>query len=357
MLHITTVDGHRRLSTQELLQDISRALASGETAFHIAASGQHDIGGPCWNVAGKTLRFTISNPGQRVGAMCLPDTEVVVEGSAPADVGWLNSGGQITVKGDAGDTAGHCAASGRIYIGGRAGARSGSLMKHDPLCEPPELWVLGNVGSFSFEFMGGGHAVVCGHDSQTLPSVLGERPCVGMVGGIVYFRGPHGELPDDVELGILAADDIAWLDAGMENFLAAIGRQGLRKELSIWRHWHKLVPRRERKRPVPMSMADFRGKRWIRNGVFGDILCDDGSVSPLCASGEQRLREPVWENTSGGCKDCRRCLEFCPRAAIRRRAGNDGICYTEDDRRCIGCGICAAVCPSAVWQMRLLPPR
>lgn len=46
-----------------------------------------------------------------------------------------------------------------------------------------------NVGSFSFEFMGGGKAVVCGVDSEEFASVLGERPCVGMVGGTVYFRG------------------------------------------------------------------------------------------------------------------------------------------------------------------------
>ena len=62
--------------------------------------------------------------------------------STSADVGWLNAGGMITVRGDAGDTAGHCSAGGKIFIGGRAGTRSGSLMKHDPLYEEPELWIL-----------------------------------------------------------------------------------------------------------------------------------------------------------------------------------------------------------------------
>ena len=108
----------------------------------------------------------------------MPNTEIIVEGSTSADVGWLNAGGIITVKGDAGDTAGHCSAGGKIYIGGRAGTRTGSLMKHDPLYEEPELWVLKNVGSFSFEFMGGGRAVVCGVDSEEFSSVLGERACV-----------------------------------------------------------------------------------------------------------------------------------------------------------------------------------
>ena len=87
---------------------------------------------------------------------------------------------------------------GKIFIGGRGGTRTGSLMKHDPVYEEPELWVLKNVGSFSFEFMGGGKAVVCGYDCADFSSVLGERPCVGMVGGTVYVRGPD-VLLDDVE--------------------------------------------------------------------------------------------------------------------------------------------------------------
>ena len=158
MLTIKTLQGTHRMSTQDLLLAIEEAVGNGETSFEIEASGQHDIGGPLWNREGKALRFRVTNPGQRVGSMCLDNTEILVDGPAPADVGWLNAGGRIVVRGDAGDTAGHCAAAGVIHIGGRAGARSGSLMKHDPLYEPPELWVLKNVGSFSFEFMGGGKA-------------------------------------------------------------------------------------------------------------------------------------------------------------------------------------------------------
>lgn len=349
MLRISTVDGHERMSTQELLQKISRALDGGETEFHIAASGQHDIGGPCWSGAGKPLRFVVENPGQRVGSMCLPGTEVIVNGPAPADVGWLNAGGVITVKGDAGDTAGHCAAGGRIYIGGRAGTRSGSLMKRDPLCEAPELWVLDSVGSFSFEFMGGGTAVVCGHNSQTLPSVLGERPCVGMVGGTVYFRGPMGELPADVVLCELDASDVAFLESGLEKFLGALGREGLYKELSIWRHWRKLVPAADSHgRDLP-SMRDFHAQKWIKDGIFGDLLPDDGSTSPLCGAGEQRLREPVW--AAGACIDCRACIEACPRAAVKRRQEDGGAAYSANSGRCIGCGFCAALCPTNSWRM------
>lgn len=132
MFEIETIKGHDRMSTQDLLLAIEEAVRNGETEFKIHASGQHDIGGPLWNAEGKKLFFHVSNAGQRVGSMCLPNTEIVVEESTSADVGWLNAGGIITVHGDAGDTAGHCSAGGKIYIGGRAGTRSGSLMKHDP---------------------------------------------------------------------------------------------------------------------------------------------------------------------------------------------------------------------------------
>lgn len=100
----------------------------------------------------------MTNPGQRVGSMCLDNTEILVDGPAPADVGWLNAGGRIVVRGDAGDTARALRGGGRHPYRRPGRARSGSLMKHDPLYAPPELWVLKNVGSFSFEFMGGGKA-------------------------------------------------------------------------------------------------------------------------------------------------------------------------------------------------------
>ncbi len=159
MFKIDTMKGHERMSTQDLLLAIGEAVKQGETDFEIKASGQHDIGGPLWHPEGKKLHFHVWNAGQRTGSMCLPGTEIVIEESTSADVGWLNAGGIITVKGDAGDTAGHCSSGGKIFIGGRGGTRTGSLMKHDPLYEEPELWILKNVGSFSFEFMGGGKAV------------------------------------------------------------------------------------------------------------------------------------------------------------------------------------------------------
>lgn len=352
MKRITTVNGHDRMSTQDLLLAISEAVASGETEFQITASGQHDIGGPLWNGDGKGIRFLVTNPGQRVGSMCLPGTTVLVEGSAPADVGWLNSGGTVIVKGDAGDTAGHCAAGGKIFIGGRAGARSGSLMKHDPSHPQPELWILEHTGSFSFEFMGGGRAVVCGHNSQTLTSVLGERPCVGMVGGTVYFRGPAPQLHPGISVEKLDEEDISWLDAGLDEFLDALGRSRLKRELTNWQHWRKLVAvhgNDEKSRP---DMSSFRRDRWIPGGIFQDIYADDFEVSPLVARGPDRINIPIWENAENKCSDCRSCLEICPGSAVKRRAGQDGrINYSANGDRCIGCGFCAAICPHGIWKL------
>jgi len=299
MLKITTFKDHQRMSTQDLLQAINDAIASGETEFYIEASGQHDIGGPLWHPEGKSLKFTVSNPGQRVGSMCLPGTEILVEGPAPADVGWLNAGGKIVVRGDGGDTTAHCAASGTIYVGGRAGTRSGSLMKHDPLYDQPEFWVLKNCGSFSFEFMSGGIAVVCGVDSEQFESVLGSRSCVGMVGGTLYFRGPaSGISVKDVKILPLAERDITYLESKMDDFLQSIARPELRAELSCWDEWQKVLPMTYDERPQKANtdIWSFRSNNWVKGGIFGDVCNDDYMVYGLVATGLYRQRVPAWEN-------------------------------------------------------------
>lgn len=299
MFKINTIEGNTRMSTQDLLERINEALAQGETEFDIEASGQHDIGGPLWHPAGKPLTFHVRNAGQRVGSMCLPGTEIIVEGSASADVGWLNAGGRIVIKGDGGDTAAHCAAAGSIYVGGRAGTRSGSLMKHDPYYEAPEFWVLKNVGSFAFEFMGGGVAVVCGYDSEQFESVLGDRACTGMVGGIVYFRGQaSGISAKDTKILALDAEDIAYLDGKMADFLGAVGRPELRRELTAWQEWQKVVPLSYEERPkkANTNMLAFRTGQWVPGSIFGDVCEDDFAVIGAITTGKYRRRVPVWEN-------------------------------------------------------------
>ncbi len=351
MLTLHTLHNNVRMSTQDLLLAIEDAVARGETDFNIDASGQHDIGGPLWNADGRKLTFLVRNPGQRVGCMCMPNTEVIVDGPAPADVGWLNAGGRIVVRGDAGDTAGHCAAGGVIYIGGRAGTRSGSLMKHDPLYEAPELWILKNTGSFSFEFMGGGRAIVCGCDSQTLPSVLGERPCVGMVGGVVYVRGPVAGLPEDLRLVDIDKDDITFLDRGLDDFLAAVRQHKRRAELSVWKQWHKIVPLSfdERHNNAVMSVADYRRNVWVAGGIFASVFPDKGEYNGLVGHGLWRLRVPSWENHH----NCAPCEFACPAGIptqlrynlLREGKVDEAARLILDYTPFPGC-VCGSVCPN-----------
>lgn len=352
MFKIETMKGHERMSTQDLLLAIEKAVKDGETEFEIAASGQHDIGGPLWNADGKTLHFHVTNAGQRVGSMCLPGTEIVVDESTSADVGWLNAGGLITVRGDAGDTAGHCSSGGRIYIGGRAGTRTGSLMKHDPLYEEPELWILKNVGSFSFEFMGGGRAVICGWDSEAFDSVLGERPCVGMVGGVVYVRGPIDQLPGDVRPHPLAQEDIDFLAGGMDQFLAAVGHAELKAELSDWSQWQKLVPLTQAEKkalPKPAGVAAFRRTEWVKGGIFSDVAHDDFAVHNTLSHGLYRLRVPSWDNA----KYAAPCEFYCPtgiptqrRYGLIRQGKLDEALQLELDYTPFPGSVCGSVCPN-----------
>ena len=355
MLKINTIKHNERMSTQDLLLMIEAAVKAGETEFDIAASGQHDIGGPLWHPDGRTLKFHVTNAGQRVGSMCLPNTEIVVEGSTSADVGWLNSGGIITVKGDAGDTAGHCSSGGKIYIGGRAGTRTGSLMKHDPLYEEPELWVLKNVGSFSFEFMGGGRAVVCGVDSEEFSSVLGERACVGMVGGVVYVRGKISDYPSDILCLELDAEDVKFLKRGMNHFLNAVEKSELIGELSDWKQWKKLRPLtfEEKKPQVLPDLAAFRKSDWVSGGIFSDVASDDFVVLNTVNRGVYRLRVPSWDNA----KFSAPCQFFCPigiptqqRLALLRQGKIDEALKLVLKYTPFPGSVCGTLCPNPCME-------
>ncbi len=295
---IDTLINEKRISTQELLQQIYEKMEEGYSEFEINAAGQHDIGGPLWTKDNKDLVFKVKNPGQRVGSMGMPGTKIIVEGPAPADVGWLNAGAEIIVKGDGGDTTAHCAASGKIFVGGRVGTRSGALMKYDPKYKAPEFWVLKNTGSFSFEFMGGGTAVVCGWGCEEFESILGSRSCVGMVGGIIYVRGPVKNISNEVFLVDLNDSDIEFLSKGLNEFLQKIEKPEIYNTLSNWSQWIKIVPKvyGEREAESLVSIKDFREKKWVEKGIFADIYSDDFAVSTLVSKGKGRLRTPSWEN-------------------------------------------------------------
>ncbi len=290
------------------MQEIWSAIEDGATDFEIDACGQHNIGGSVWSKNGEDLNFYLTNPGQRVGAMGAKGTNIYVNGSAPADTGWLNSGAKIVVNGDSGDTTGHCAASGKIYIGGNVGTRSGALMKKDPKFNAPELWVLGSTGSFSFEFMGGGIAVVCGLNCENMSSVLGDRACVGMVGGIIYVRGNIKNLSDDVYLLDLDENDREFLRTGLKIFLSEIHKDefcdklcSFDQESNTFTPWHKIVAKtyEERQKHNDISLKTFRVNKWfdeIGGSIFSDLIQDDFKSYDLVQTGVSRLRKPHWKN-------------------------------------------------------------
>ena len=116
-----------------------------------------------------------------------------------------------------------------------------------------------------------------------------------MVGGAVYFRGPVGQLPKDVRLNPLDDEDIAWLDAGLDDFLMAIDQPSLRSELCDWSQWQKITPLpfEERGQKEVVSLGQFRSKEWIPSGIFSDVAPDDFMVNGLVARGDYRLRVPM----------------------------------------------------------------
>lgn len=347
IFEVKTLEDNKRMSTQELLQLIYQKIEDGYCNFKVNACGQHNIGGSVWSKSSKNLTFNVTNPGQRLGGMAMSGTKIIVEGSAPADVGWLNSGAEIIVKGDGGDTTAHCAAGGKIYIAGRTGTRSGAMMKHDPKFNPPQFWVLKNTGSFSFEFMGGGIAVICGYDCENLDSVLGQRSCVGMVGGVIYFRGNHADIAKCVKVLPLEKEDVEFLQTGIEEFLREIDKENLREELTDFSQWKKIIPKEKSAVKNIPSTKDFRIKEWVEGGIFGDFVQDDLKVYELAPAGEGRLNIPVWDKTN--CIDCKICINNCPQNAILAEDKN----YKSVEEKCIGCGICEAVCPKSGWAMQV----
>lgn len=361
-MNVTIIDSlqdGKRLSTRELLDIIYEKINLGFNEFKILASGQHDIGGPLWvknNAGDKTpLVFHVTNPGQRVGSMGMSGTKIVVHGSAPADVGWLNSGAEIVVLGDGGDTTAHCCAGGKIYIGGRVGTRSGALMKHDPKFEEPEFWVLKNTGSFSFEFMGGGKAVVCGYECENLKSVLSNRSCCGMVGGVVYVRGNVEGLTSDVDIYPLDEDDKSFLVKGLKNFLKEIEKPEIYDELTDFSKWQKILAKPyDKKKFVPeLTISEFRKQKWVKGGIFSEFFGSDNEVIDLINTGGNRLRIPSWDNNlkTPPCEfDCPVSIPTQKRIALLRDGKVQEALNLIYQYSPFPGSVCGQVCPNLCMQ-------
>ncbi len=301
---ISGMENGHRIESRVLEEQIQKAVSEGYRYVEVEAFGQHGIGGRLWRAEEEPVHLRISgSPGQRTGSMGFPNTRIEIAGPASDDVGWLNAGAEITVHGHATNGTANAMAQGKIYVAGNIGARGMTMTKYNPRFEPPELWVLGSVGDYFAEFMAGGIAVICGHEPQNPENVLGYRPCVGMVAGKIFFRGPNrGFSQPDAKLVPITDEDWKWLKENLHVFLERIGQTNLYSELAERDHWQLLEARSplERGARARRSMGDFRMEVWDEElgagGLIGDFSEIDLSPIPLITTGELRRFVPVWEN-------------------------------------------------------------
>jgi NADPH-dependent glutamate synthase beta subunit-like oxidoreductase/glutamate synthase domain-containing protein 3/Pyruvate/2-oxoacid:ferredoxin oxidoreductase delta subunit len=306
-----------RVDSRILEERIQKAVADGHRNIEIIAQGQHGLGGRLWRTGNEPISIRIlGTSGQRVGAMGFPGTLIDVVGPASDDVGWLNAGARIIVRGNATNGVGNAMAQGKIYVAGDIGARGMTMTKHNPRFEPPELWILGGAGDSFAEFMAGGVAVIFGHEPQQADNVLGYHPCVGMVGGKIFFRGSHqGFSGRDARLTVPDDDEWRWLTVHAAEYLEAIGRPGLLTAMTGERGaWQLLTARKphEKAGAPGRNIGRFREEVWDRElgmgGMIGDLTVQERGAVPVIATGAMRRFVPFWENE----KYLPPCQAHCP---------------------------------------------
>jgi len=301
-------DGNR-LNSRILEERIQEAVASGYRHLTVQAFGQHGIGGRLWRAGNDSVHVKVEgHSGQRLGSLGFPNTEIEVDGPVSDDVGWLNAGARIVVHGHAGNGACNAMAQGKVFIEGNIGSRGMTMTKQNPRFAPPELWVLGSVGDYFGEFMAGGIAVICGVNPQDTDNILGHRPLVGMVGGKVFFRGPHrGFSQSDARILPIEPPDWEWLTLNLKLFLGGIGRPELLAELINVDalapvKWQLIVARTPKEKTARQrrSIMSFRADVWDKElgigGLIGDLVSFDRSPVPLIPVGDLRRYVPMWEN-------------------------------------------------------------
>lgn len=348
-----------RVPSRVLESYIQHAVRNGARTLYVYADGQHGIGGRIFPT-GETVRVIVEGPvGQRLGSMGMFGTEIVVKGSASDDVGWINCGAKITVLGDVTNGAFNAAAQGILYVQGSGGARCDTLTKRNPRFDPPQSWYFRDVGDSFAEFKAGGISVVCGVNPRNPDNILGYRPCVGMVGGVIYFRGPiQGYSEKDVKLEELTEEDWKWLTENMRPFLEAIDRisyyEMLTRDPSEWRKLVALTPE-ERKalKKFKISIAEFRENYWEKavgkGGIFADYIKHERSVLPYITTGKDRRYKPVWNNE----KYLAPCAYACPSGIpthIRTKLLREGKANEAYELTLkyspLPASICGYICPS-----------
>ncbi|BBD07767.1 FAD-dependent oxidoreductase [Desulfovibrio ferrophilus] len=326
IIKISGQDNGERIESRILEERIQQAVKDGATTIEVQACGQHGIGGRLWINKDVPVSVKVTgSPGQRLGSMGFPGTSIEVDGPGSDDIGWLNTGAEIVVRGNASNGICNAMAQGKVYIGGHIGSRGMTMTKQNPRLTPPELWVQDDVGDYFAEFMAGGIAVVCGLNPVKPDNVLGYRPCVGMVGGKIFFRGPHkGYSTADAKIIEISDEDWAWLTENLEIFLNKVGKPEELKKFSNREEWQLITARSplERVSKKRRTMAEFHSDVWDaelgRGGLIGDLTSLDRSPIPLITTGEMRRNVPVWENR----KYAAPCQNSCPSGIpVRERWG------------------------------------
>jgi NADPH-dependent glutamate synthase beta subunit-like oxidoreductase/glutamate synthase domain-containing protein 3/NAD-dependent dihydropyrimidine dehydrogenase PreA subunit len=307
-----------RVESRVMEEQIQRAVLGGYRHIKVKAYGQHGIGGRLWRAGEGQIKVDVTGmSGQRLGSMGFANTVIEAFSSASDDVGWLNAGAQIIVHGNATNGVANAMAQGKIYIDGNIGARGMTMTKHNPRFKPPELWVFGKAGDSFAEFMAGGIAVVCGVGAERENDVLGYRPCVGMVGGKIFFRGRQRSYSkEDARLFTeLPDDEWRWLKNNLSLFLKGIGKEYLFDELTSKRaHWNLLIALEpsEKKGRALRPMSVYRKEQWERElgkgGLIGDLTTADRTSIGLITTGALRRFAPVWANE----KYLPPCQAHCP---------------------------------------------
>ncbi len=350
----------KRVSSKDLEEQIQKALKDGARELTIKADGQHGIGGRIWPKYGSVDVTVEGTCGQRVGSMGMDGTQILIKGSSSDDAGWLNCGATITVLGDVTNGAHNAAAQGKLYVQGGGGARCDTMTKKNPRFPDLESWYFRSVGDSFAEFKAGGIAVVCGVDPRDPENILGYRPCVGMVGGTIYFRGPIKEYSKaDVKLAELTSQDWDWLTANMKMYLTAIDRmshyQELTKDINAWKKLIAFTPaeKAKAKGKLKMGLTEFRTTVWEKEvgkgGMFGAYLTHDRSVLPYITTGEDRRVKPVWKND----KYLPPCSYACPsripshkRATLIRQGRTSEALALVLQYSPLPATVCGTVCPN-----------
>ena len=294
----------KRIASRVLEEIIHRHIKNGRRSIEVEGFGQHGIGGRLWEAGNEKVHIRITGQsGQRTGSLGNANTRIEVMGPASDDIGWLNAGSEIIVHGNASNGVMNGAAQGKVFIGGSIGARGMTMTKRNPRFEPPELWILGSAGDYFGEFMAGGIAVICGHNTGGQDQVLGYRPLVGMVGGKVFARGSvKGFSQKDAKLSPLSDEDWNWLYTHMGVFLENINKKDLLTLFSNRSQWQLLEaksPQEKASGPEKSSMSWFREQVWDKElgkgGLIGDLQETKKGSIPLITKGDLRRYIPVWE--------------------------------------------------------------